>query len=119
MTDGLRQSFEDASAKSRALRTLEEVFSLQEKKIAEGVVPRETVPAVLKEMKNLIADVVNAQGSLSRDEHKALMEIESHWAFIRDSYRLFNKEIENAVLPYETATGRKTALPVPKNRFDL
>lgn len=76
------------------------------------------LPAVLKEIWSLAADVEKTEGALDPESEKIFENLRGSWRLIQDREDVTDEQVAAAQLPYKTATGRETALPVFKTRFD-
>jgi hypothetical protein len=118
MSKPLTKTFEALNVKSAKLSELDTLFTSYSNKIENSLVGDAFVPAVLKELKNLIDEVEHSNGMLNESEDAKLEAIKDNWLILCKNQGYTVEQIDNTELLYRTSTGREKALPVYKRRFD-
>lgn len=106
------------NAKASAYKSLKDISALYMEQIFGADIGRDLVIARYKEIRNLHDAMERNPGFLAEDEIDDATFIMSGWNSVLERYQIRESEIEAADLPYTTSTGRETASPVFKRRFD-
>jgi hypothetical protein len=118
MTQKLQNIFDDTNKKPVKLAELYTLFATYKEGIENEEIPHAYIPAVLKELKNLMGEVETVSGMLNEEQDLSFENIKDDWFVLCENQGVSEDQIDQTELLFKTSTGKEKALPVYQRRFD-